>query len=71
MQDELKKMRGHVTDHESYIALLREISDWHQGAAQKLDATSDSRGKKEDLEARLDTVQVRARGMCCSNVGFW
>ena len=57
----MKKIRVHAMDHESYTALLREFFDWHQRAAQKLDATSDCHGEKEELEARLDTVQVRFR----------
>ena len=65
LQDELTKANVHVTDHESYIALLEQVSDWLKEATQRLDASSDPQGEKEGVEARHDTILVRLRKVYC------
>ena len=61
LQDELTKVKVHVTNHESYIGSLEQVSDWLTEATQRLDASSDPQGEKEDVEARRDTILVRLR----------
>lgn len=58
LQDILKKCEHNVSDHKLYKEKSRDLGQWLTRAKEKFADNADTSGTRQELEERLERIQV-------------